>query len=105
VNIASNLHNFKNLAAIATNPYEVDVRLQLREEIRRKVRRIELYASDWSIALQRAKPWLNPSYLFLEFANGGARVVFIQPTGRGKPPAVRIADAPNGADHGRAIAA
>lgn len=105
VNIASNLHNFKNLAAVATNPHEVDVRLKLREEIRRKVRRIELYTSNWSIALQRTNPWLNPSYLFLEFANGGARIVFIQPTGRGKAPQLRIADAPNGADRGQAIAA
>jgi DNA invertase Pin-like site-specific DNA recombinase len=96
INIASNLDTFKNLLAVATNPHEVELRLQVREEIRRKVRRIELYQSEWPTNLQRARPWLNPSYLFILFANGGARVVYIQPTGRGKAPDLRIADAPNG---------
>lgn len=105
INIAANLDTFKALAGMATDPQNVELRLQLREEIRRKVRRIELYASEWSVALQRAKPWANPSYLFIEFTHGGARVVFIQPNGRGKAPDLRVADAPNGAHRRREIAA
>jgi DNA invertase Pin-like site-specific DNA recombinase len=105
LNITANQDNFKNWASAATNPYEVELRLKLREEIRRKVRRIELYPSDWPANVQRANPWLNPSYLFILFANGAARVVFIQPTGRGKSPALKIADAANGARQRGAIAA
>ena len=105
INIAVNLDTFKALAGIAIDPHNVALRLQLREEIRRKVQRVELYPSAWPLALQRANPWLNPSYLFILFANGGARVVFIQPTGRGKVPDLRIADASSGAHQVRAIAA
>jgi DNA invertase Pin-like site-specific DNA recombinase len=97
VDIAANLDSFKALSKIATEPHNIDLRLRLREEIRRKVRRIELYASTFTNAAQRAHPWLDPSHLFILFNNGSARIVYIQPAGRGKAPHVKIADAPSGA--------
>lgn len=105
INITASLDNLKTLTSAATNPYEVELRLKLREEIRRTVRRIDLYLSDWPTNLQRANPWLNPSYLFILFANGAARAVFIQPNGRGRAPDLRIADAPNGARRDEPVAA
>jgi DNA invertase Pin-like site-specific DNA recombinase len=95
-NLTANLDSFKSLAKTATDPYNVELRLQLREEIRRKVRRIDLHPSEWPVALQRQHPWLNPSAIFILFANGGARVVLLQPRARGKAPELRIADAPYG---------
>jgi DNA invertase Pin-like site-specific DNA recombinase len=103
--LMANLDGFKSLAATATDPYNLELRLQLRDEIRRKVSRIDVYPSSWPVALQRSRPWLNPSSLFILFANGNARVVFVQPTGRGKAPQIKIADAPNGAPAKSAIAA
>jgi DNA invertase Pin-like site-specific DNA recombinase len=92
-NFAANLDSLKTLATTATDPYQIELRLQLREEIRRRVKRIDVYPSAWSAALQRSRPWLNPGTLFILFANGNARVVFVQPTGRGKPPQIKIAEA------------
>lgn len=96
-NFAANLDSFKRLAVSATDPRNIDLRLRLREEIRRKVRRIDLYPSDWPVVLQMANPWLNPSLFFVVFTNGGARVVAVQSIGRGKPPEIHIYDAPNAA--------
>jgi hypothetical protein len=94
-NFAANLDSFKQLAATATDPRNIELRLRLREEIRRKVRRIDLYPSTWPVVLQMANPWLNPSLFFVLFANGGARVVAVQPRGRGKSPEAHIYDAPS----------
>ena len=91
---AKNIGAFRQMIKEASQSTSLDLRLRLREEIRSKIARIEFRHSGWPRWQQTRFPWLNPNSIFIQFQNGAARIILIQPGKRGEPISIRMVDAP-----------
>jgi len=88
-----NFGAFRKLIEEAGNSSSVDLRLRLREKIRGKIERIEFHHSGWPRWQQVRFPWLNPNSIFIQFQNGVARIILLQPGKSGEQASIRMVDA------------